>query len=109
IALPYEPLRTKGQWEELAQRTDAIGGNARLQLARLNRGEALPTELPYRVAAWTFGNELAMVFLAGEAVVDYDLRLKTEFDPHRLWITAYANDVPCYIPSKRVLSEGGYE
>ena len=31
------------------------------------------------------------------------------FDAERLWVSAYCNDVPCYIPSKRVLREGGYE
>jgi hypothetical protein len=50
-----------------------------------------------------------MVFLAGEVVVDYTLRLKKELDAKRLWVSAYANDVPCYIASKRVLAEGGYE
>ena len=50
-----------------------------------------------------------MVFLPGEVVVDYVLRLKKEFDPGRLWVTAYANDLPCYIPSERILREGGYE
>ena len=50
-----------------------------------------------------------MVFLPGEVVVDYVLRLKKEFDPARLWVTAYANDEPCYIPSERILKEGGYE
>ena len=49
-----------------------------------------------------------MVFLGGEVVVDYALRLKRELG-ERLWITAYANDVPCYIPSKRIHPEGGYE
>jgi hypothetical protein len=42
-------------------------------------------------------------------VIDYALRLKEELDGDRLWVTAYANDVPCYIPSKRILDEGGYE
>jgi hypothetical protein len=50
-----------------------------------------------------------MVFLPGEVVVDYSLRLKKEFDTSRLWVNAYANDVPCYIPSKRIWREGGYE
>ena len=50
-----------------------------------------------------------MVFLPGEVVVDYSLRLKKEFDAARLWVNAYANDVPCYIPSERILREGGYE
>jgi len=30
-------------------------------------------------------------------------------DGHRLWITAYTNEVNCYIASKRILKEGGYE
>ena len=43
-------------------------------------------------------------------VVDYSLRLKREIGRDRpLWITAYANDVMAYIPSVRVLKEGGYE
>src|SRR5207237_2397068 len=75
----------------------------------LDRCETLRATLPYLVQTWTFGNELAMVFLNGEVVVDYALRLKKEFDPARLWVTAYANNVPCYIPSKRILQEGGYE
>ena len=63
----------------------------------------------YSVQTWQFGDDLVMVFLAGEVVVDYVLRLKNEFDPARLWVVAYANDVPCYIPSERILREGGYE
>ncbi len=53
--------------------------------------------------------DLAMVFLGGEVVVDFAIRFKDEFDGSRLWLTAYANDVCCYIPSRRVLREGGYE
>ena len=61
------------------------------------------------VQTWTFGTDLLMIFLPGEVVVDFSLRLKREFDPGRLWINAYANDVPCYIPSRRIWQEGGYE
>ena len=82
---------------------------ARTLIERLDRGESLPTTVPYIVQTWCFGDDMAMVFLAGEVVVDYALRLKWEIDQDRLWIAAYSNDVPCYIPSRRVLSEGGYE
>lgn len=109
IELAYNRIPTRAQWEALAKRSDPVGYNARMQLAKLDRGEPLPTSLPYMVETWSFGDELTMVFLTGEVVVDYDLRLKKEYDPSRLWITAYANDVPCYIPSRRILSEGGYE
>ena len=87
----------------------AIGYHAQVQLAALDRGERLPVKVDYPVETWTFGDSLAMVFLAGEVVVDYSLRLKRELDASRLWVTAYANDTPCYIPSERVLKEGGYE
>lgn len=42
-------------------------------------------------------------------VVDYALRAKKEFPHTDLIVAGYSNDVMCYIPSKRVLHEGGYE
>ena len=42
-------------------------------------------------------------------MVDYALRLKREYPRQRLWPIAYANDVFGYVPSRRVLEEGGYE
>jgi hypothetical protein len=109
FSLPFQPLPTRQEWEERAKKPGIVGYHARVNLQRLDRHEALPTSLPYSVVNWTFGSDLAMVFLAGEVVVDYSIRLKKAFDPARLWINAYANDVPCYIPSVRVLNEGGYE
>ncbi len=82
---------------------------ARTVLERLDRGEPIPTSVPYVVQTWSFGDDMAMVFLAGEVVVNYALRLKWETDEKRLWVVAYSNDVPSYIPSRRILSEGGYE
>ena len=68
------------------------------------------------IAAWTFGNDLAMVFLSNEVVVDYALRLEREFAAAQapgsssgLWINAYSNEVTHYIASNRLLKEGGYE
>jgi putative membrane-bound dehydrogenase-like protein len=107
--LDFDPLPTRAQWEERAQKPGIVGYHAKKNLARLDRGEKLPTKLPYSVATWTFGDDLAMVFLPGEVVVDYERRLKREFDDTRLWVNGYANDVPCYIPSRRILTEGGYE
>jgi hypothetical protein len=64
----------------------------------------------YPVQVWRFGRELIWVMLGGEVVVDYNLRLKKELAGNRqVWVTAYANDVMAYIPSLRVLREGGYE
>jgi putative membrane-bound dehydrogenase-like protein len=109
IDLPFDTPRTRAEWEERAKRTDAIGHHARVNLARLDRGETLQTHIRYPIQTWKFGDQLALAFLAGEVVVDYSHRLKTELDRDRLCVVAYANDAPCYIPSERVLREGGYE
>ena len=109
VELPFDRLPTRQEWEDRAKQGGAIGYHAQVQLDRLNRDESLPTTLPYTVQTWHFDDNLAMVFLAGEVVVDYSVRFKGEFDPARLWLHAYCNDVPCYIPSRRILREGGYE
>lgn len=109
VELLFDTHPTRAQWQEKAKRPDAVGHHARVQLAKLDRGEQLPTTLAYPIQTWAFGDQLAMVFLPGEVVVDYSLRLKKEFDRSRLWVNAYSNDAPCYIPSERILKEGGYE
>jgi putative membrane-bound dehydrogenase-like protein len=109
ITLDFDKHPTREEWEAKAKLTDAVGYHARVQLAKLDRGEKLQTQLSYPIQTWTFGKNLALVFLPGEVVVDYSLRLKREFDHSRIWVNGYSNDEPCYIPSERILKEGGYE
>jgi neutral ceramidase len=52
---------------------------------------------------------LLIVALAGEVVVDYSHRLQRELAGPVVWIAGYSNDVFGYVPSLRVLQEGGYE
>ena len=110
FTLPFDTLPTRERaarrWSRPAARPATTPRSSSRSSIAASRSRA---ELDYSVQAWRFGDELAMVFLPGEVVVDYVLRLKKEFDPARLWVTAYANDVPCYIPSERILREGGYE
>jgi len=108
--LPLAELPTKAEFEERTKQTGKpIAWHAQAQLERLAKGEALRTAVPYSAQAWMFGDALCMVSLPGEVVVDYQLRFKRELDGRRLWVNAYSNDSPCYIASKRVLAEGGYE
>ena len=83
--------------------------HAREMLKKLNRDGALPATYPYPLQAWQFGSDLTLIAMAGEVVVDYSLRLKKEIGGNALWIAGYCNDVFAYIPTKRVLAEGGYE
>ncbi len=109
IELPYQAHFTRAQWESRATNSGIVGYHARRWMARLDAGQPPPATLSYPVQTWTFGPQLALVFLGGEVVVDYSLRLKEELDTTRMWVNGYANEVPCYIPSRRILREGGYE
>ena len=109
VNLPFDTLPTREEWEARVAEGGSRAYHARKHLETLQRGASIQTELSYPVQTWTFGDELAVVFLASEVVVDYSLRLKRELDVERLWVGAYANAFPGYIPSERVLAEGGYE
>jgi neutral/alkaline ceramidase-like enzyme len=68
--------------------------------------------LAYPVQLIQFGKDLTIVALSSETVVDYSLRLKGELATATgpaIWIAGYSNVMEGYIPSRRVLLEGGYE
>ncbi len=110
IDLPLGPLPTREEWEAKAKLPNHAGAHGRMFLKMLDEGKEIPTTVPnYPVQTWCFGEDLAMVFLGGEVVIDYSIRINDMFDGDRPWINAYSNDVPCYIASKRILREGGYE
>ncbi len=109
VALAFDTLPTPDQLRATAAAGGAAGYTARKWLDTIAAGGRMPVAVDYPVQSWCFGDDLAIVFLAGEVVVDYSLRLKRELDADRLWVVAYANDSPGYIPSERVLTEGGYE
>jgi len=106
------PLRSPSR-EELQKAASGGPGwqapSARDMLALLDRGEKLPTHYRAPVAVWQFGPDLTFVALSGEVVVDYVHLLERGIGPLQLWIAAYCNDVFGYLPSVRVLTEGGYE
>jgi neutral ceramidase len=108
IDAPFAKLPTRPELELAAKRSDAEGAWARQLLAQWDAESGLPETYPYPIQVWRLGDRLNWVFLGGEVVVDYSLRIKSELGPN-VWVAAYANDVMGYIPSRRVLKEGGYE
>lgn len=64
----------------------------------------------YPVQVIQLGNDLTFITLGSEVVVDYSLRFKREFAGEAgVWVAGYSNDYTGYMPSLRVLKEGGYE
>ncbi|HJN07783.1 MAG: neutral/alkaline non-lysosomal ceramidase N-terminal domain-containing protein [Pirellulaceae bacterium] len=87
----------------------ALQRHARRLLRQLDEGDGFIKEYAYPVQVARFGDGLTLVGLAGETVVDYSLRLKRELAGPNVWVAGYCNTLPTYIPSLRVLREGGYE
>ena len=110
INLPFDKLPTREAIEkDAADANPHVASRARMLLAQMVDGQPLASTYPYPVATWRLGNEVQFVLLGGEVVVDYALRLKTELSGTRTWVAGYTNDVMAYIPSRRVLREGGSE
>lgn len=112
VSLPLGTIPGKEQWEaEAGSKSHAHMMRAKKMLAHLKDGGKIPDHYPhYPVQVWQFGTQLTWVALGGEVVIDYNLRLKKELPGTSLkWVAGYSNDVLAYIPSARVLKEGGYE
>ena len=110
IPLALDQLPTEEDLREAATSENKyIRARAEMLLEKIARGEHLDQTYPYPVGVWKLGDQIDFVFLGGEVVVDFALRLKAELHGPRTWVAGYANDVMAYIPSERVLREGGYE
>jgi len=109
ITLPLNEVPGREAFVKESMSADKfVAARAKMLLKKIEAGEKIPDVYPYPVQTWRLGKEITLVTLGGEVVVDYSLRLKKELGPG-LWVMGYANDVMAYIPSARVLKEGGYE
>jgi hypothetical protein len=110
VTLEFAPPPSREELERQAESSDKYEQrHAKLLLEELDTVGTIRAQYDYPVQAIAFGDDLLLVALAGETVVDYSLRLKQELDAPIVWVAGYSNDVFGYIPSLRVLKEGGYE
>jgi hypothetical protein len=110
VDLDFAPQPPREAFEaQLTSKDKALAAHAQRMIYRIDHEGKLPEHYAYPVQLVRFGKDLTLVALGGETVVDYSLRLKRELKGSPVWVAGYSNDVMAYIPSKRVLEEGGYE
>jgi hypothetical protein len=98
------------QLEKDAQSQDInVKLRAEAYLKLLNAGQPLPESVKLPLAILRLGEDLTFVLVGGEVVVDYSHRIKRLLADDHPWPIGYAYEVPCYIPSARLIKEGGYE
>ncbi len=106
--LQLETAPDRGHFEEVAAKAAPYLKNAAAeQLRELDAGRPLRGSYPYCVQLWRVGNQ-PLVALGGEVVVDYAITVKRMLGRETA-VFGYSNDLMSYIPSLRVLREGGYE
>lgn len=98
-----ELLKKQGKGDVYSQRL------TKYLLNQLEQQGAIKTSYPFPAQVISFGDDLTLIGLGGEPVLDYSIRLHEELSGHRIWVAGYCNEVFAYIPSERVLKEGGYE
>jgi len=111
LDLPYGEQPTDVQLKEMVAKPGPSNYQkrwAQRMLDELKSGKPFAKSYPYPVQVWKLGDDQLWIVLGSEVVVDYALMLKKKYGP-TTWVTSYANDVMCYIPSRRVREEGGYE
>ncbi len=110
VDLPLVAPPTRERLEQDARSADVhVRRRAENHLNLLNAGQPLPASVPLPLAVLRLGDALTFVLMGGEVVVDYSRRIKRLLAADHPWTVGYAYEVPCYIPSARVIKEGGYE
>lgn len=119
VALDYATLQFAGPPSREEVEAQVASSNkyeryhGQAMLDQLNGSGKIETEFhSFPIQAVQFGNDLTLVAICGEVVVDYSLRLKRELANDNspiVWVAGYSNYVFGYLPSRRVLQEGGYE
>lgn len=98
---------------ELQKKLPGLTGMAKTEIQhQINQYQTLgapPDRVKYPVQVWRFGSGFTFIALTGETVVDYSLKFKGLYGWNDTWVFGYNNDLLSYVPSLRVLKEGGYE
>jgi neutral ceramidase len=108
IQLRLAPRSRDDFEKELKSPIPAVVRRAELMLKAMDAGRPID-QVEYPVEAVRFGHSLTLLALGGEVTVDYALRMQREYHGEPVITAGYSNDVMSYIPSARVLREGGYE
>ena len=110
VDLPLVTPPTRERLEQDARSEDVhVRRRAENHLNLLNAGQPLPASVSLPLAVLRLGDDLTFVLMGGEVVVDYSRRIKRLLAADHPWTVGYAYEVPCYIPSARLIKEGGYE
>lgn len=108
--LPLQPVPDKEviSEEKLKGSWSSTYNHRRLKEA-LEAGLTPPEIYEIPMSLWRFGESLDLLGLPGEIGAEHAKLAAERLGTPRFWVAGYCHEVFGYLPSKRMLREGGYE
>ncbi len=108
VDLEFRPFDLNTYQKEILSADKYLQRRARLMQEAYNKGWDM-SKFRYPVQVVRFNNDLIFLAMSDEVVVDYSLTLKNEYSRENLFVAGYCTELMCYIPTLKILEEGGYE
>jgi hypothetical protein len=105
LDLPFAALPTEGELRAQAGEPGVYGELAR---ALLDHPEWLAPSIPLHMQRLDVADGLSLLAMNGEVVVEYGIRIR-EASAGAVLPMGYANGMTGYVPTARIIAEGGYE
>ena len=108
LDLQPPPKRTVLE-DDLKSDNFSVRRKAEFMLKKMDNNEPIQTTLRCPLQVLRIGKELIIVGLCGEPVVDYAVNIKSENLTQFTWVAGCCNYAFGYLPTGKVIREGGYE
>ncbi|WP_158606381.1 neutral/alkaline non-lysosomal ceramidase N-terminal domain-containing protein [Paenibacillus ginsengarvi] len=98
-------------YEQLAEKHAAnrFYRNAALRTMRAIRDGTVLDRLPHTICLWHLDETTSIVAMEGEVSTDYSRMFKRLLKQKTVLTLGYTNGVYCYVPTRNMIREGGYE
>jgi Neutral/alkaline non-lysosomal ceramidase. len=107
VILPLNEIRSKNEYEDLLlDERFRVRVWAEKVLAGYNN---LSNQIPYSIQKFSVGEGFHIIGMEGEVSIEYGIRIKQALINDFVMTAGYCNWVMGYIPTKKMLGEGGYE
>lgn len=107
----YSEIWSFERWLVVAENPDVpecIKASAKKMAFKIKEGN-IKNYISYYISCLRLDDKTCIVALENEVVSDIGKDIKRIFNDENIIVLGYSNSVGCYIPTKKVISEGGYE
>ncbi|WP_409346215.1 neutral/alkaline non-lysosomal ceramidase N-terminal domain-containing protein [Paenibacillus sp. MBLB4367] len=90
------------------QQDDFHRASARRTIKAFENG-TIKDRIPFYISVWQLDEETSLIAMEGEVSTEYGLMLKRLFGNGSMIVLGYTNGVFSYVPTRKMIGEGGYE